>query len=139
MIPDLPERLEAIADHLDDWDHPITGRQDCREAARELRRLRAEIADRDEHHQRVVDSPCRDERHCTCVPILRVEIERLKAIVSALVPVYWAAEAFITICHADPSRTATKHRDKQERILAREIGMAREPLAGRLRPKDGGR
>lgn len=37
------------------------------------------IADMQEQHRLVMDEKCpSDEVHCTCVPILRVEIERLK-------------------------------------------------------------
>lgn len=38
----LPERLRALADHITCWDHPITAKQDCIDAAREIERLRAQ-------------------------------------------------------------------------------------------------
>gem|GEM_PF-5263512 len=42
-MSDLPERLRALAASLegDDWEHPITAREDCLRAAEELERLRA--------------------------------------------------------------------------------------------------
>jgi len=42
-----------------------------------IKQLGAELADRDAQHRSVIDSPCPDEQHCTCVPVLRREIERL--------------------------------------------------------------
>jgi len=45
----------------------------------ENQKLHAELHERNEQHRRVIESPCPDEQHCTCVPILRREIERLKA------------------------------------------------------------
>jgi hypothetical protein len=75
-------------DHMPTWEllhilrSPPTG---CRaveiavreRAVEEIERLTQELADRDEQHRRVMASPCPDEVHCTCVPILRREIERL--------------------------------------------------------------
>jgi hypothetical protein len=34
MTPDLPTRLREHADTLNEWDHPITAREDVRQAAR---------------------------------------------------------------------------------------------------------
>ncbi|HUT61962.1 MAG TPA: ead/Ea22-like family protein [Phycisphaerae bacterium] len=45
--------------------------------------LEAEIAERDAAHRRVVFGACApDELHCTCVPSLRAEIERLRAAIA---------------------------------------------------------
>ena len=44
-------------------------------------RLRNELAVITEQHVRVMSETCpTDERHCTCVPILRREIERLQGV-----------------------------------------------------------
>ena len=45
----------------------------------ELKAVKRELHERDEQHRHVMGSPCPDEQHCTCVPILRREIERLEA------------------------------------------------------------
>jgi len=54
-------------------------------AAAERDRLRAELDDLREWKQdtlaaydRAINSPCPDEKHCTCVPALRVERDRLR-------------------------------------------------------------
>jgi len=47
-------------------------------AADEIELLTQELAERDEQHRSVISSPCPDEQHCTCVPILRRENQRLK-------------------------------------------------------------
>ncbi len=45
----------------------------------ELERLRAELADIHDQHRRVMSEKCpTDEVHCTCVPVLRREVERLE-------------------------------------------------------------
>ena len=49
------------------------------QAVAELAAVTQELHERDEQHRRVMDSPCPDEQHCTCVPILRAEIEQLEA------------------------------------------------------------
>ena len=43
-MTDLPERLRHLAESLegDDWEHPITARDDCLRAADEIERLRHE-------------------------------------------------------------------------------------------------
>ena len=38
----LEERLRAIADSVDDWNAPITAKQDCEDAIAEIERLRGE-------------------------------------------------------------------------------------------------
>ena len=48
-------------------------------------RLAAEVADWREQHRRVMDEDCpSDERHCTCVPVLRAENAALRARVDTL-------------------------------------------------------
>ena len=42
---DLPERLRALAEHITCWDHPITAKQDCLDAAREIERLQGIVDD----------------------------------------------------------------------------------------------
>jgi hypothetical protein len=45
----------------------------------ENQRLREEIQSRDEWHRAVMDEECPDdEKHCTCVPLLRDEIRQLR-------------------------------------------------------------
>lgn len=44
----------------------------------ENERLRAELAEIAETYRRIMDEPCGDEQHCTCVPVLRTENERLR-------------------------------------------------------------
>jgi len=47
---------------------------------KENERLMAELAERDAWHRAVMDETCGyDEKHCTCVPLLRREIEKLRA------------------------------------------------------------
>lgn len=51
----------------------------------EIIRLRAELAERDEAHRCIIAEPCApDEHHCTCVPALRAEIERLRTVLKAV-------------------------------------------------------
>jgi len=40
-MTNLPERLRQLAESLNDWDNPITAREDCLNAAKELERLQA--------------------------------------------------------------------------------------------------
>ncbi len=42
MTPDLPTRLRELAEHLDEWNHPITAKQDCLDAADAIERLTRE-------------------------------------------------------------------------------------------------
>ena len=46
----------------------------------EVEALRCQLAERDEYYRMVINEACQapDEKHCTCVPALRKEIERLK-------------------------------------------------------------
>jgi len=45
----------------------------------ELLELRREYEELREYYRRVIEEPCAgDEQHCTCVPALRAEIERLR-------------------------------------------------------------
>ena len=65
-ITQLREQLDAAGDG-DTW------REACQ-------RLEAELSDRDAWHRAVMSEGCdKDEWHCTCVPPLRREIERLRA------------------------------------------------------------
>lgn len=41
--------------------------------------LKAELSDIKAAYDKSINSPCPDEHHCTCVPALRQEVERLKA------------------------------------------------------------
>jgi hypothetical protein len=45
-MTDLPERLRAIAETVDDWNAPIMAKDDLTRAADEIERLRAWIRDR---------------------------------------------------------------------------------------------
>jgi len=121
MIRDLPERLEAIADHLDDWDHPITGREDCREAARELRRLR-------EESDRFLRNTAEKLFASKNVQEMRSEVERLRATVAALVPVYSAAAGLASVCQADPLGFAREHRKRHARTVVQAFAEARDHL-----------
>jgi hypothetical protein len=51
-----------------------------RDLKAEVARLREEVADRDNALRRALDPPC-DEQHCSCVPYLRVEVERLRGLI----------------------------------------------------------
>ena len=44
-MSDLPERLRALATSLegDEWEHPVTAREDCLAAAEEIERSRAAL------------------------------------------------------------------------------------------------
>ena len=49
-------------------------------ADRRIAELEAELADIHETHREIMAEECApDEMHCTCVPVLRAEVERLKA------------------------------------------------------------
>ena len=51
----------------------------------EIVRLRDELREITVQHRRVMEEPCSaDEKHCTCVPILRRRIEQLRARVAEL-------------------------------------------------------
>jgi len=52
------------------------------EAADEIERLRDRLADYEDAHRTTVDDcGAPDEKHCSCVPSLRLEIERLRALI----------------------------------------------------------
>ena len=40
-MTNLPERLRQLSESLNDWDNPITAKDDCLNAAKELERLHA--------------------------------------------------------------------------------------------------
>lgn len=46
----------------------------------EVDALRVQLAERDEYYRMVINEACQapDEKHCTCVPALRKEAERLR-------------------------------------------------------------
>jgi hypothetical protein len=44
--------------------------------AAEIERLKGNLNDIEDAHRAVMEEPCDDEKHCTCVPVLRREIER---------------------------------------------------------------
>lgn len=46
----------------------------------EVDALRVQLAERDEYYRMVINEACQapDEKHCTCVPALRAEVERLR-------------------------------------------------------------
>lgn len=47
---------------------------------------RTKLADIDEYHRRVMAERCvDDERHCTCVPVFRAEVKRLRAVLAQYV------------------------------------------------------
>ena len=58
-MTDLPERLRHLAESLegDDWEHPITARDDCLRAADEIERLREALQSLYDWHT------ARDTRH----------------------------------------------------------------------------
>lgn len=57
--------------------------------------LRAELEDYRETYRRVLAEACApDERHCTCVPALRMEIERLQQAAARAGRLHQAAQSF---------------------------------------------
>ena len=44
-MSDIVERLRAIADSLNEWDHPINGKADIADAIAEIERLRGRVAE----------------------------------------------------------------------------------------------
>lgn len=54
--------------------HPAPG-----ELEREIERLQSRLTEITDAHRVVMDEKCHaDERHCTCVPVLRAEVARLR-------------------------------------------------------------
>jgi len=75
MTSDLPGRVRVFAER------PILRRFNVEllhEAADEIERLQGELEDINDSHKAVMGERCDDEMHCTCVPALRAEIERLR-------------------------------------------------------------
>jgi DNA repair exonuclease SbcCD ATPase subunit len=69
--------VERLKEELDDWDY---GTRAKREQTR-AEKAEAELAEIKETYASIVQQPHFDERevHCSCVPALRAEVERLKA------------------------------------------------------------
>lgn len=61
-------------------DFIAASRTDVPRLVGEVRRLTAELSDIHETHRRIISEQCpTDERHCTCVPALRSELEKVTA------------------------------------------------------------
>lgn len=71
-MSDITERLRS---------HGVIPESLGMEAADEIERLRERLADYEEAHKLTVEGcGASDERHCSCVPSLRLEIERLQGL-----------------------------------------------------------
>lgn len=96
----LPERLRSLAETLDgcEWNHPLRSADDCREAAKEIERLKSEMA---AYHAKTAgeywtwqgDGEDHPESWCNSLVVLiravqprdiLMEIDRLKANLSKL-------------------------------------------------------
>ena len=65
--------IEAVLDYYEE-----SGKDEVSEEARKELVQFYELAD---YYKRVINEPCpTDEQHCTCVPALRAEIERIKKV-----------------------------------------------------------
>lgn len=79
-------RIAAVKMSLADYNALVAERDALRDERDELLIERAEAV---EVHSRIMAEKCPpDEQHCTCVPALRAEIERLKAALRSWVDDY---------------------------------------------------
>lgn len=86
-VKNLPERLRDLAETLCgcQWNHPLCSPATCNEAADEIERLRAEVADAHMFaYKALPDRKKREESLCGQIHRLREHIERLRAIVDKL-------------------------------------------------------
>jgi hypothetical protein len=97
-MSDIVERLRAWAKNAD-----LSKDGLVMQAADEIARLRDGYATMLDSIARIMSEPCGDEQHCTCVPLLKIEITRLHDIIRELrrewlpyaMPDYWAAKGLV--------------------------------------------
>lgn len=89
-----PERyMVSVEDALHDLDLADAGiaelqiraqvaERACGELRAELEKMQAELADWKEAARIAAEEPCEDERHCTCVPLLRTTIAQQTAFIA---------------------------------------------------------
>jgi hypothetical protein len=73
---------ERMLSHRDFHRLAALAREVVPEQQAEIERLREELADWREAAETAAGETCGDEKHCTCVPLLRMEIERLRAVIA---------------------------------------------------------
>jgi hypothetical protein len=86
----MTDRLEQIkANAIRGWRGYIVDPEDWDWLIQELEQSRAEVEDWREYQKTVMDTAADDHlEHCTCVPGLRAEVERLKQFVGSVRAVY---------------------------------------------------
>jgi Asp-tRNA(Asn)/Glu-tRNA(Gln) amidotransferase C subunit len=89
-----PEAKNVMRDTIDDLTDDLATARELRDVCKnlaEVRQLVDEVADWRDTQKRIMAEDCApDEQHCTCVPVLRREIERLRdALASVLCSDNW--------------------------------------------------